>query len=58
MNEKYLKLKIESVVNKILYEKNIIDKNVFEKTSTKLDKLMFEKNKKYIFLTFTLYLLF
>ena len=31
MNEKYLKLKIESVVNKILYEKNIIDKNVFEK---------------------------
>ena len=46
MNEKYLKLKIESVVNKILYEKNIIDKNVFEKTSTKLDKLIFEKNKK------------
>ena len=46
MNEKYLKLKIESVVNKILYEKNIIDKNVFEKTYTKLDKLMFEENKK------------
>lgn len=46
MNEKYLKLKIESVVNKILYEKNIIDKNVFEKTSAKLDKLMFEGNEK------------
>ena len=46
MNEKYLKLKIESVVNKILYKKNIIDKNVFEKTSIKLDKLMFEGNEK------------
>ena len=46
MNEKYLKLKIESVVNRILYKKNIIDKNVFEKTSAKLDKLMFEENKK------------
>ena len=46
MNEKYLKLKIESVVNKILYKKNVIDKNIFEKTSLKLDKLMFEKNKK------------
>ncbi len=46
MNEKYLKLKIEAVVNKILYKKNVIDKNIFEKTSLKLDKLMFEKNKK------------
>lgn len=46
MNEKYLKLKIESVVNKLLYKKNVIDKNIFEKTSTKLDKLMFEDNKK------------
>ena len=46
MNEKYLKLKIEAVVNKILYKKNVIDKNIFEKISLKLDKLMFEKNKK------------
>ena len=46
MNEKYLKLKKKTVINKILYKKNIIDKNVFEKTSTKLDKLMFEGNKK------------
>ena len=46
MNEKYLKLKIEAVVNKILYKKNVIDKNIFEKTSLKLDKLIFEKNKK------------
>ena len=46
MNEKYLKLKIEAVVNKILYKKNVIDKNIFEKISSKLDKLMFEENKK------------
>ena len=46
MNEKYLKLKIEAVVNKILYKKNIINKNIFEKTSLKLDKLMFEEDKK------------
>lgn len=46
MNEKYLKLKIEAVVNKILYKKNVIDKNIFDKTSLKLDKLIFEKNKK------------
>lgn len=46
MNEKYLRLKIEAVVNKILYKKNIIDKNVFEKTTIKLDKLLFEENKK------------
>lgn len=46
MNEKYLKLKIEAVVNKILYKKNIINKNIFEKTSLKLDKLMLEEDKK------------
>ncbi len=46
MNEKYLKLKIEVVVNKILYKKNIINKNIFEKTSLKLDKLMLEEDKK------------
>lgn len=46
MNEKYLELKIEFVINKILYEKNLIDKNIYEKTSIKLDKLMFEEEKK------------
>lgn len=46
MNEKYVKLQIESVVNKLLYQKNIIEKNVFEETNTKLDKLIFEENKK------------
>ncbi len=46
MNEKYLKLKIEYIINKILYKKNIIDKNTFEKVYIKLDKLIFEENKK------------
>lgn len=46
MNEKYLKLKIEYVVNKLLYQKNVIDKNLFQKTSKKLERLIFEENKK------------
>lgn len=44
MNEKYLKLKIEESVNTILYNKNIIDKNIFEKISLELEKLMLEEN--------------
>ena len=46
MNEKYLKLKIEYVVNKLLYQKNVIDKNLFQKTSKKLERLIFEEKKK------------
>lgn len=46
MNERYIKLKIEAVVNKLLYNKNIIEKNIYEETSKKLDKLLFEENKK------------
>lgn len=46
MNEMYIKLKIEAVVNKLLYNKNIIGKNLYEETSKKLDKLLFEENKK------------
>lgn len=46
MNERYIKLKIEAVVNKLLYSKNIIEKNIYEETSKKLDKLLFEENKK------------
>lgn len=46
MDEKYIKLKIEAVVNKLLYSKNIIEKNLYEETSKKLDKLLFEENKK------------
>ena len=46
MNERYIKLRIEAVVNKVLYNKNIIEKNIYEETSKKLDKVLFEENKK------------
>lgn len=46
MNKRYIKLKIEAVVNKLLYKKNVIEKNVYEETSKKLDKLLFEEDKK------------
>lgn len=46
MNEKYIKLQIESIVNKLLYKKNIIEKNLYKKTSEKVDKLLFEENRK------------
>lgn len=46
MNERYIKLKIEAVVNKLLYSKNILEKNIYEETSEKLDKLLYEENKK------------
>ena len=46
MNEKYLKLKIETIINKILYKKNIINKNMYEEISMRLDKLIFKEIKK------------
>ncbi len=46
MNEKYFKLKIESIINKTLYDKNVIDKDIYEKMSLKLEKLLFEAKKK------------
>lgn len=46
MQEKYFRLKIEFTINKILYNKKLIDKNVFDKTVMKLNKLIFENNKK------------
>lgn len=45
MNEKYLKLKIETVINKILYKKNIIEKDLYEETLKKIDKIIFEEKK-------------
>ena len=46
MKDRYIKLKIELIVNKLLYNKNIINKNLYEQTSKKIDKLLFEENKK------------
>lgn len=45
MDEK-MKLKIEVVINKLLYKKNIIEKDIYEGTARKLDKLIFSKNKE------------
>ena len=41
-----MKLKIEFVVNKILYRKNIIDKELFENTSRKIESFIWEETKK------------
>lgn len=46
MNQKYFKLKIESIINKMLYDNNVIDKDIYEKMSLKLEKLLFEEKKK------------
>lgn len=46
MNEKYIKLQIETVVNKLLFKKDIIEKDIYEETATRIDRLLFEQNKK------------
>ena len=46
MEDRYIKLKIEYVVNNLLYEKDVIDKNLYEHVLKKIDKLLFEENKK------------
>lgn len=46
MKEKYMKLKIELVVNKILYRKNVIDKELFENASRKIESFIWEETKK------------
>lgn len=38
-----MKLKIEFVINKILYQKGIIPKDMYEKTAQKIDKLLLEE---------------
>lgn len=45
MSDRLVKLKIEVVVNKLLFEKNIIEKSLYEETLRKLDRLMFEEQK-------------
>ncbi len=44
--DKIIKREIESAINKILYKKNIIEKQVYEEIATELDKLIFKENKK------------
>ncbi len=46
--ERILKLKLEESINKILYKKNIISKNLYEETNRKLNKMIFIENKNEI----------
>lgn len=48
MNERILKLKLEVSINKILYKKNMISKNLYEETNRKLNKMIFIENKNEI----------
>lgn len=45
MSDRLIKLKIEAIVNKLLFEKNIIEKSLYEETLKKLDRLIFEEQK-------------
>ena len=45
MQDRYIMLKIEMVVNKILYEKNIIEKKEYGQTAKMIDKLIFKEEK-------------
>ncbi len=38
-------IKIEFIVNKILYKKKIIDKSMYDKVANKLNKLLYKKHK-------------
>lgn len=44
MNEEYLNIEIEQIVNKLLYKKKIIDKSMYERTASKLNKLLYKKD--------------
>lgn len=43
--DKYIKLKIEAIVNKKLYQEKIIDKITYDKVAKRIDKLLFELRK-------------
>lgn len=45
MQDRYIMLKIEMVVNRILYKKAIIDKQEYEQTEKMIDKLLFKESK-------------
>ena len=46
MDDRCAMLKIEVLVNKILYQENVIDKGKYDRTAKKLDKLLLEETKK------------
>ena len=46
MDDRYVMLKIEVLINKILYQENLIDREKYDKAAIKLDKLLLEETKK------------
>ncbi len=43
---RYEKLKVEELINKMLFEENIIDKRKYDKVAKKIEELLFEESKK------------
>ena len=41
-----MKLKFEVVINRILYVEGVIDEKNYKRVSKRLDKLLFQENKK------------
>ena len=41
-----MKLKLERVINRILYMEGVIDEKKYKRVSKKLDKLLFDEHKK------------
>lgn len=46
MKDRYIKLKIEIVINRILYVEGVIDEKKYKRVSEKIEKLLFQENKK------------
>lgn len=44
MNDNYIKLLIELTINRIFYKKNIINKDMYEKTDLKIEQLLRKNN--------------
>lgn len=46
MEDRYRKLKFEVVINRILYVEGVIDERKYKRVLKRLNKLLFEENKK------------
>ena len=47
MRERIIDLKIEVIVNKLLYRKNIIDQSQYQNALKQIDKKIFEEKNKF-----------
>ena len=43
---RYATLKVEELINKMLYQENVIDKRKYENVAKKIEELLFEESKK------------